>query len=183
MSAASGHRARLFENREFTTYSLETPPAAFGPFAAFVELWRDRWRAGRLPAWRDFDFPDFKGWHGMILVDELVSTAPFEMRCRLWGSQLTELLGIDETGKLLSESPAAEEPGLIDFYRSIVVERRIGLSVGRVWSYQRPIEFSVVKLPCASDGENVDIILSAAKEDFTLTVERLGRSDAGFSPQ
>ena len=147
MSAAPGHRARLFESREFTTHSLDTSSAAFGPFAAFVELWRDRRRVGRLPAW---------------------------MRCRLWGSQLTELLGIDETGKLLSKSPAAGEPGLIEFYRTIVVERRIGLNIGRVWSYQRPIEFSVVKLPCASDGENVDIILSASKEDFMLTVDRLG---------
>ena len=174
MSSASCHRARLFENREFTTYPLEIPPAAFGPFAPFVELWRARRRDGRLPAWRDFDFHDFRGWHGMILVDELVSMTPFEMRCRLWGSELTEILGIDETGKLLSESPAAAEPGLIAFNRAIVADRRIGLSVGRVWSYQRAIEFSVVKLPCASDGENVDIILSASKEDFALTVDRIG---------
>lgn len=173
MSAASSYRARLFEDRNFTTYSPETPSAAFGPFAPFVALWHARRRDGRLPAWRDFDFQDFKGWHGMIHVDELVSLEPFEMRCRLWGSQLTEILGIDETGKLLSESPAATEPGLIDFTRAIVTGRQIGVNVGRVWSYERAIEFSIVKLPCASDGDNVDVILSASMEDLTLTMDRM----------
>ena len=172
MSAASGHRTYLLEHRAFTTYSPETPSAAFGPFTSFVALWHAKRRNGRLPAWRDFDFHDFKGWHGMIHVDELVSLEPFEMRCRLWGSQLTEILGIDETGKLLSESPAAVEPGLIDFTRSIVVQGRIGLNVGRVWSYQRAIELTVVKLPCASDGVNVDTILSVSKEDYALTLDR-----------
>ncbi len=174
MSAASDHRGGLFAHRTFTTYPIDTPPAAFGPFAAIIELWHGKRRQGRLPAWRDFDFRDFRGWHGMIIVDDVVSMTPFDMRCRLWGSRLTEILGIDETGMRLSESPAAVEPGLVEVNRAVVADRRIGLGVGRVWSYRRAIEATVVKLPCASDGEHTDVVLSACKEDFALSVDRAG---------
>jgi hypothetical protein len=49
-----------------------------------------------------FDFFDFKGWHGSIAVQE-TGAEPFDLRCRLWGSQLTEIFGSDNTGKLYSE--------------------------------------------------------------------------------
>ena len=55
-----------------------------------------------MPSWADFDFYDFKGWHGVIAVQEVV-TEPFDLRCRLWGSELTEVFGADNTGKLHSE--------------------------------------------------------------------------------
>ena len=35
-----------------------------------------------MPSWAGFDFYDFKGWHGVIAVQEAV-TEPFDLRCRL----------------------------------------------------------------------------------------------------
>lgn len=74
-----------------------TPPEQFGVFESLVALWRVKRNDRRMPSWADFDFYDFKGWHGWIAVEEII-TDPFNLRCRLWGTELTKVLGSDNTG-------------------------------------------------------------------------------------
>ena len=154
-----------------STVPVDTPVESFGPFASFVEIWRRKWHGDSPPVWSDFDFLDFRGWHGWIHVDELISEQPFDMRCRLWGTRLVEFLGYDETGRHLSESPAASEAGLVNLYRRVLDGPRIGLNVGTVTSYNRSTVFSVVKLPCAASGRHAGVILSVSLPDVTLELD------------
>jgi len=165
---AAGDNAYEVAGRRFVTLPRDTPSDRFGPLARFVDIWRAKWNGDRLPGWSAFDFYDFVGWHGYVYVDEVVSRDPLDMRCRLWGSQLVELLGHDETGSLFSRSPAAHEPGLIEANRRIVADGMIGVSIGRAVSYGRHVSFSVVKLPCAEDGEAVTHILGCNRPDVLL---------------
>lgn len=160
-------------SRQFYNLPVDTPPARFGPLAGFVAIWRGKWRGDRLPPWSAFDFYDFVGWHGLIYVDEVLSRSPLEMRCRLWGSGLVDLLGHDETGNLLSESPAVDEPGLMDSNRRIVGEATIGVVLGKATSYGRMTDVTVVKLPCADDGATVDHVLGCTRPDFLLDIQAL----------
>ncbi len=149
---------------ERRTFLLPPDTAAerFEPLTGFVEIWRSKCGPGRLPAWRDFDFYDFVGWHGYVYVDQVVERDPLEMRCRLWGIELTELLGSDETGKLFSDSPAARAPGRLEINSRVVGEGLVCLMSGRAIAWRRHIPFTVVKLPCADDGVTVDHILGCA---------------------
>lgn len=160
----------LPDRRRFFELPLDTPAELFGPLAGFVSIWRAKWIGDRLPGWSAFDFYDFTGWHGLIYVDQVLACRPLEMRCRLWGSRLAELLGHDETGALFSESPAAREPGLCESNQRLIEDARIGVVLGKAASYGRMIEFTVVKLPCAEDGRTVDHVLGCSQPDFTLTL-------------
>ena len=133
-----------------------------------MALWRGKWRGDRLPGWSAFDFYYFVGWHGLIYVDTVIARDPLDMRCRLWGSKLVDLLGHDETGTLFSRSPAAHEPGLQDSNENLVGEGTIGIALGRAVSYGRQSLFTVVKLPCAEDGRSVDHILGCSQPDYLL---------------
>jgi len=161
------------QGRRFIALPRDTPPERFGPLAGFVEIWRGKWRDGRLPGWSAFDFYDFTGWHGYVYVDEVVLRDPLDMRCRLWGSRLVDLLGHDETGTLFSRSPAAAEPGLREANERIVNAGMIGVNIGRATSYGRQFVFTVVKLPCAEDGETVDAILGCNQPDALIDLSGL----------
>ncbi len=160
--------------REFFNLPRDTPAARFGPLSGIVEIWRGKWRGDLMPAWKDFDFYDFVGWHGLIYVDEVLTRRPLEMRCRLWGSRLADLLGHDETGQLFSQSPAAHEPGLRAANERLIDAGEIGVVLGRALSYGRMTEFTVVKLPCAGDGKTVDHLLGCSIPDFTLGLDGAG---------
>jgi len=140
----------------------DAPAERFEPLAGFVDIWRAKRASGRLPAWRNFDFYDFVGWHGYVYVDQVVARDPLEMRCRLWGIELTELLGFDETGKLFSESPAAAAPGRLEINSRVVGEGLVCLMSGRAVAWGTHTLFTVVKLSCADDGVTVDHILGCA---------------------
>jgi len=167
--------------RQFCLHGIDVQVGRFGALGSFVQIWRDKWRDGTLPSWSAFDFYDFGGWHGWIHIDEMVSVSPFEMRCRLWGSELVDRLGIDETGKLLSDSPAMVERNLIPFYQDILSIPAIGTNSGFVTSYGRASEWSVIKLPCPGYGAEPDVILSCSVQGiaFVFQPEDLldGRSD------
>lgn len=158
--------------RRFNLHSLDAPVDIFGPLGPFVEIWQRKRQGSELPAWSAFDFYDFEGWHGWIHVDELVSEDPFEMRCRLWGTELVNRLGIDETGKPLSLSPAIVEQDLITFYRDILHLPAIGTNAGMVTSYGRTSEWTVVKLPCPGRGGEPDVILSCSLHGAALSFRR-----------
>lgn len=158
------------QGRRFFNVSRDTPPEWFGPLAGFVAIWRSKCRGDRLPGWSDFDFYDFVGWHGLIYIDQVISRQPLEMRCRLWGSRLVDLLGHDETGKLFSQSPSANEPGLLGSNENLVQHGTIGVTLGRATCYSRQTIFTVVKLPCAEDGISVDHILGCSQPDYQLEI-------------
>lgn len=160
------------DRRRFFELPLNTPAERFGPLAGFVSIWSAKRAGDRLPGWSAFDFYDFIGWHGLIYVDQILARHPLEMRCRLWGSRLADLLGHDETGALFSASPAALEPGLRESNERLIEGPGIGVVLGKALSYGRMIEFTVVKLPCAEDGETVDHVLGCSQPDFTLTLDQ-----------
>jgi len=148
---------------------LETPSAALGPFESIAELWRGKRKDGALPAWRDFDFADFKGWYGWLSVYDVIGRQPFDFRARLWGSQLVDLLGHDMTGK----SPRCGDAALgvfrggfneddMSFMSRIVDEPCLARTTGSVyWQNRRHVRYTDLFLPLSTDGRQANGILNA----------------------
>jgi hypothetical protein len=45
-------------------YPLEqSPPYGIGKILDFYQIWRRAFQANHIPAWKEFSFADFKGWH------------------------------------------------------------------------------------------------------------------------
>jgi len=76
----------------YSYFAPDGPTPDVGPFTGLVDLWRAKRGDRRAPAWADFDFFDFVGWHGYVSVYD-VSYDPFDYTTRLSGTALDELFG------------------------------------------------------------------------------------------
>ncbi len=70
------------EGWTFEYFDRDIAPAALPGFEDLVRLWQDRRGDRVVPSWSDFDFYDFKGWHGRLSVysSRTRSTTPADSR-------------------------------------------------------------------------------------------------------
>jgi len=119
------------------------------------------WRRGReFPARADFDPLDLKYILGHLsLVDVLQD--PLRFHYRVHGSNTSERIGIDMTGKMLDVMPD-------DIFRKIVIEHFTEVIKSRapVLSYRenhttdhRILNDEALVLPLSKDGKNIDMLL------------------------
>ncbi|MEQ9488579.1 MAG: hypothetical protein RIM72_06255 [Alphaproteobacteria bacterium] len=67
------------------------------PFRPLIEVWRLKCGERKVPAWSDFDFTDFAGWHSKIAIYD-VSHNPFDYKIRLSGEEFNRVLGRNMKG-------------------------------------------------------------------------------------
>ncbi len=151
-------------NWTYEVFDCNTPAERFGEFESFVGLWHAKRGDRELPSWADFDFYDFKGWHGAIAVQDVISE-PFNLRCRLWGSKLTDILGSDNTGKLYSELGAGFTENDMAYLTELCRSGSIGMSHGQLdWLQKGHKAAAFIDLPLSNDGSAVNHLLTALAE-------------------
>lgn len=133
----------------------------FPDIEPFVTLWNEKRGQRKFPAWRDFDFFDFKGWWGWIVVEDVLATAPLRICFRLWGTLVTDLYGADLTH--ISADRLAEE-----FYwdEDVLMRERV-METGEIGIAAGPVAWAEKQIPCyryflfpmADDQEAVDKFL------------------------
>ncbi len=158
----SDRDARKIIKWEYGRCPLDSDPDDFGPFKQLVTLWQSKYREDHFPQRSDFDFLDFKGWHGKIAIVKFEKD-PFNVRFVLWGTQLTEWWGVDYTNKLLGEESLS--PGLWKsvegrYFQDMVKSPFIGLVKGQLDQYRRSHRRVVgVDLPLSDGREITQVIL------------------------
>ena len=146
----------------YETFERDIDPEALPGFEDLVRLWQDKRGDRPVPAWADFDFHDFRGWHGRISLAD-VTYDPFDFRYRLVGQQMAERLNKDYTGKLYSEmvSEGMDPVDDFEFYemtcRKMLISR---LSGDLRWAGQQPVTAIFVEFPLSDTGEKATHILS-----------------------
>ena len=132
------------------------------PFESLVELWQSRLKGRHLPAWRDFSFEDFGGWHGWLRVGDFIPGRTDDFRYRLWGVYAVDFYGVELTGKRMSEVDFGFDDDDRKLLTLLATEKKITRAVGPVfWQDRHHLQVSVLKMPLADDGENVDKFLGA----------------------
>ncbi len=158
--------ARKIINWAYGRCPLEAPADKFGPFSNLVALWQSKRRGTELPKRSDFDFPDFKGWHGKIAIVKFEKD-PFNVRFVLWGTELTEWWGVDYTNKLLGEqslSPDLWQSVEGRYFQEMAANPFIGLVRGQLDQHRRSYRKVIgVDLPL-SDGHEVTQVILAHME-------------------
>jgi len=84
---------------KYEIFERDVEPKMLPGFEDLVRLWQKKRGDRPVPAWSDFDFHDFVGWHGRITASEVLYD-PFDYRYRLFGEQIAEQFNADYTGKL-----------------------------------------------------------------------------------
>ncbi len=155
---------RHVNNWTYEVFDYNTTPEQFGVFESFVALWRAKRGDREMPSWTDFDFYDFKGWHGLIAVWEVV-TEPFDLRYRLWGSTLTEVFGFDNTGKYYSEMGPCYTENDLAYFAELCRSGSIGMNHGDLdWLQKGHKSAGFISLPLSDDGSAVNHLLTAFTE-------------------
>lgn len=128
---------------------------SFEELASFHAIWQSKCRDGRLPRWSDFGFNEFLGWHRYLALSD-VQPDPMDLRFRIFGSGVVELMDDDLTGKLLSQSaPAAVNEQVVEHFTRIRNDRLIGFLVAQVGTPgSEHKRFKVIELPLASDDSD-----------------------------
>ena len=148
----------------YEVFDHNTNPERFGVFESLVALWNVKRRGRQMPSWADFEFLDFKGWHGVIAVKEVVAE-PFDLHYRLWGTKLTEIFGSDNTGKLYSETGAGDMDNDIAYFAELCRTGSIGMRHGKLdWLPNGDRSVAFIDLALSVDGFRVSRLLTAFAE-------------------
>lgn len=123
------------------------------------DYWVSRHHGDLLPSRQDIDPADFKFALGVVtLIDVLYE--PLRFRFRLIGSVMAQRMGWDLTGRMVDDVPDAEyRESLVAAYRQMVADRQPSSTL-----YERQMDgknrrFEVLRLPLASDGKTIDMLL------------------------
>ncbi len=147
----------------YETFERDIDPEALSEFEDLVRLWQDKRGDRPVPAWADFDFHDFKGWHGRISLADVMYD-PFNIRYRLVGLQMAERFGKDYTGKLYTEMVAEGMDPFDDFMFYEMTSRKMlisRLSGDLRWAGQKHVTVTFVEFPLSDDGKKGTHILTA----------------------
>ncbi|MDB5436580.1 MAG: hypothetical protein JWR47_2837 [Phenylobacterium sp.] len=139
---------------------IGAPAAAARAHEELFGYWASRRQGARLPARRDIDPAGFKRLLPTVsLIDVLAE--PFDFRLRLAGTGLYGVYGREITGRRLGE---VYNSAAADYWRvelsTVVAERRPAVGVHSLaWRGASHLSILWLRLPLASDGQDVDMIL------------------------
>ncbi len=130
-----------------------------------LDYWHAQRGERRLPARGDLDPLDFPWLLGNISLAEVLreSTGNLRFRLRLVGTRAVERFGYDPTGRFIDELPEPDYRDRLRIKFNELVRRGVPLveQLDMVIDERRH-DYEILRLPLASDGETVDMILLAA---------------------
>ncbi len=160
---------REFDGWIYEYFDRDIDPAELPGFEDLVRLWQDKRGDRPVPAWSDFDFYDFKGWHGRISVYD-ISYDPFDYVYRLSGTVVDGVYDQSMTGTKGSELAELrlENSQNMEFYEVNCRQMRISRSFGPLNIKGRQhIHATFLELPLSDDGLMATHTLEALIESTT----------------
>ena len=128
------------------------------------QYWRSKAKGARLPARADIDPVELARHLGHLYMIDVLA-APRCFRYRLVGVHIAQAIDADPTGLFLDEVIECEAlPDAAETLEWVVEERApLRLSGRTRLPTQSTIGFEALKLPLASDGAKVDVILCSLR--------------------
>ena len=142
------------EGWTYEYFDRDIEPAALPGFEDLVRLWLDKRGDRAVPSWSDFDFYDFKGWHGRISVYD-ISYDPFDYTCRLSGTVVDGIYEQTMTGMTGSEleEMRVEDTAAMEFYEMTCRRMLISRTSGPLnYKGREHIQATFIELPLSDDG-------------------------------
>lgn len=145
---------REFEGWTYEYFDRDIEPETLPGFEDLVRLWQGKRGDRPAPAWSDFDFYDFKGWHGRLSVYDIVYD-PFDYICRLSGSVVDGVYDHKMTGTKGSElaEMQVEDRASLDFYEMTCSQMLISRASGPLnFKGREHVQVVFIELPLSDDG-------------------------------
>lgn len=156
----------------FEYFDREKAPSFFGEFQPLVELWQSKRHGRKVPSWSDFDFYDFKGWHGLLSVSEYYYD-PFDFKYLIFGTDIARQVEMENTGKLASSLAGTRYDPTKDFDFYEMSARGLYISRGKrdfLWADSPTTSVKYIELPMSDDCIRTDICLTAMMWDKNTSI-------------
>ena len=143
-----------FEGWIYEYFDRDVEPATLPGFEALVRLWLDKRGERAAPSWSDFDFYDFKGWHGRMSVYD-ISYNPFEYTTRLSGTVVDGVYDRVMTGVTGTEleEMRVEPIASMEFYEMTCRQMLISRQLGSLnFTSREHVKVTFVEFPLSDDG-------------------------------
>ena len=125
--------------------------------------WEARRRGRAFPARADFTPHDLKYLIGNLSLLDVVY-APLRFRYRIHATRLAQRVGVELTGKWVDEIPNPTHAAGARGHFTEVIERRMPIVYRRAHEFvtdNLPHNCEVLALPLASDGDTINMLMSA----------------------
>ncbi len=145
---------REFEGWTYEYFDRDIEPAVLPGFEDLLRLWQDKRGDRAVPAWSDFDFYDFKGWHGRLGVYD-ISYDPFDYICRLSGTVVDGVFDRKMTGVTGSDLAKMEvdDIAFMEFNEMTCRQMLISRISGPLnFKGREHVEATFVEFPLSDDG-------------------------------
>ncbi|RVU38276.1 hypothetical protein EOI86_02990 [Hwanghaeella grinnelliae] len=157
----------------YTHCDPDMNPKGLENFSGLISLWQEKRQGRRVPAWRDFDFYDFKGWHGYISVYD-VSYDPFDWVLRLSGTKVDELFERHLTGMTRQErnEVAIDYDSVAEFCEISCTELMLAHTRGPLNVKDKEFKWvELLELPCSDGGpratHTIEAVVRLARDEQT----------------
>ncbi len=124
------------------------------------DYWESKRGQRKMPSRADIDPLDMSFIIGNLILVDVIAGTPLGFRIRLHGTNLTERVGYDLTGKMLAELPQVEFRDLsrLSFTKVSNTGRPLCAVRDRVLD-DRALRYETVILPLSGDDAQVDMLL------------------------
>ncbi len=145
-------------------FPLDAPTATFSPFKGPVDQWRAKRGERPFPRWNDYDIGDFAGWYGWISLNR-VDPRNRDVLVELFGTRLSESLGIELTGRTLRDPALGFADSYVDrvyaHFADIVTRPGIGLrSVSLAPMGREHVTGWILDLPVSKSGNEATHVMT-----------------------
>jgi len=144
--------------------TLEEAQVAAADFRGMLDVWAAKRQGARLPDWKDFDFPDFRGWHSDIVLSIFDSEEP-DPYFVLSGETFTRAVDFNVKGVHFSDGwPRLFDLQFREHFGAIRAEGLIGITEGKVATSTRSfLSIRVLELPLTDGGDDVKRLIHVVK--------------------
>ena len=124
------------------------------------DYWSEKRGARAMPSRADIDPLDMRFVIGNVILVDVIAGEPLKFRIRLHGTNLSERVRFDLTGKMLDEMPQVEFRNLTRRSFTKVATTKEPLHAYRdLILDERRRHYETLILPLSGDGDRVDMIL------------------------
>jgi len=163
--------------------SPESPLPVLTPLSDILDIWKSKRSSDLIPAWRNFELADFRGWAGRIAVSEC-KPDELEPIFRLCGDQFNESQGRNMQGQHFGVGvDSRHRMEMVTHFYTMRMERLMGFCSGTLLrAGADEDQFEAIELPIADEDGTPRFILHAFLTQRIATPSRWSGS-ASFNHQ
>lgn len=152
-------------NLDCHLFKWDTPlPSEAKALEGFYAIWRSKFDGQNFPAWKDFKFEDFKGWHSNLRVMTLGKNLSDPKHNLIIGQTFSQYWGKKTIYEQIQEGNPPSKDTVKKYYRYLqyIYDHHYGFNIGAIPKNDGRLSSVLwLELPLADNGQDVTHIISA----------------------